>query len=372
MRPLKLFAVLSLLFTAGLLILSPGCEKTDPPSVTTLPVNSITGYSAESGGSVVNDGGGAVSSRGVVWNTEVNPTVEVNAGISVDSSGVGEFTSILSGLSPETAYYLRAYAVNDAGTAYGEQVGFSTLQGDGTTGTVTDVDGNIYKTVIIGGKEWMAENLKTTRYNDGSEIPYQRILDSFPDDEGSGSGDTKSSEWGTYMWYETNEDYKESYGALYNWHATENSKGLCPAGWEIPGVDDWDHLVSYLMLQYNLHNELHSDNIKGVGNALKSCRQINSPLGGECDVTEHPRWTGTVIHYGTDDFGFNGLPAGQYIPWGGFMYMGSRVIWWTSTEYSDAYARGRGLSGNGALIGTEKESYRKIDMHGVRCIRIAE
>jgi uncharacterized protein (TIGR02145 family) len=175
------------------------------------------------------------------------------------------------------------------------------------------------------------------------------------------------------MWYENNEDYKESYGALYNWHATENSRGLCPAGWEIPGVDDWDRLLSYLMMNYNLHNDYRNENNMGAGNALKSCRQINSPLGGECEISEHPRWRETGTHYGTDDFGFNGLPTGEYVPWGGFRNLGDGVIWWTSTEYSDIYARGRGLiSSSGALRGTDKESYRKIDMHAVRCIRFTD
>jgi uncharacterized protein (TIGR02145 family) len=373
MRPLKRYQVLGPLIYAGLLILLPGCDKTDPPSLTTLPVTEITGHTAQSGGNVSGEGTSAVTARGVVWHSEVNPTIELNSGLTVDSTGSGEFASILKDLTPETVYYLRAYAVNDAGTAYGEQVSFSTLQGDGTNGTVTDIDGNIYNTVFIGGREWMAENLKTTRYNDGTVISYQQILDSFPDDNSSGSGGTKSSGPGTYMWYGNNEEFKESYGALYNWHATESNLGLCPAGWEIPAVEDWDRLVAYLILQYDMHNDHPSDNIRGVGNALKSCRQINSPLGSECDVAEHPRWNETAIHYGTDNFGFNGLPAGRYIPWGGFMFMGGSVIWWTSTEYSDTYARGRGLSmGTGHVTGTLKESFRKIDLHGVRCIRIAE
>jgi uncharacterized protein (TIGR02145 family) len=368
MKSIANSALIITLILTGSLILAPGCDKEDPPSITTLPVEEITGHTAKSGGNITDDGGIAVTERGVVWSTGSDPTIENNAGVTLDSAGIGEFTSILKGLSPETTYYLRAYAVNDAGTSYGEQVSFSTLQGDGTTGTVTDVDGNIYKTVIIGGTEWMAENLRTTMYNDGSEIPYQSIVDSFPEDTGSGSDNTKS-----YMWNENNEDYKESYGALYSWYATENSRGLCPSGWEIPGVDDWDKLLSYLMLQYGLHNDYRNENIKGVGNALKSCRQVNSPLGGECDVTEHPRWNGNITHYGTDDFGFNGLPAGAYILWGGFNSPGSNVVWWTSTEYSDTYARGRGLvASSGALRGTDKESYYKGDMHGVRCIRITE
>ena len=97
--------------------------------------------------------------------------------------------------------------------------------------TVTDVDGNIYHTVLIGDQEWMTENLKTTRYNDGTPIAY--VVD---------VTDWRNIDEPAYVWYENNSSYEESYGALYNWHAVGDPKGLCPDGWRVATDEDWKEL----------------------------------------------------------------------------------------------------------------------------------
>ena len=100
---------------------------------------------------------------------------------------------------------------------------------------VVDLDGNVYKTVIIGSQEWFAEDLKTTKYNDGTSIPLV----------------TGNSAWGAlstpaYCWYDNNEAvYKGEYGALYNWYAVETGK-LCPDGWHVSTDSDWKQLEMFL------------------------------------------------------------------------------------------------------------------------------
>ena len=84
------------------------------------------GATAISGGNVTKDGDDVISARGVCWSTDHNPTIEDNK--TVDGTGTGEFISTLTGLTPEVTYYLRAYATNFAGTAYGEEISFSTIQ----------------------------------------------------------------------------------------------------------------------------------------------------------------------------------------------------------------------------------------------------
>ncbi len=166
---------------------------------------------------------------------------------------------------------------------------------------MVDVEGNIYETVIIGEQEWMAENLKTTRYKDGSDIKYPGNLELMWIHDNSGA----------YAWYDNDIAWKDIYGALYNWYAVNNEKGLCPAGWRVPNDDDWTQLVNYVVSQ-GFPNE--ESNPNGAGNALKSCRQVNSPLGGECDTSEHPRWNEDIWsgnnHHGFDEFGFMALPGG--------------------------------------------------------------
>ena len=104
---------------------NPGNQAT----VSTLPIGNITSTSATSGGNVTNNGGTPVTQRGLVWSTSPNPTTANNS--TNDGSGTGNFTSNLSGLTASTTYYLRAYATNSAGTAYGNELSFTTTAGGG-------------------------------------------------------------------------------------------------------------------------------------------------------------------------------------------------------------------------------------------------
>ncbi len=313
-----------------LAIFTLSCEKDDPPTLTTAEVTEITLNSATSGGNITDDGGAEITARGVVWSTAENPTVDNNHGKTIDGIGKGEFTSDITGLTPGTTYFVRSYAVNSSGTAYGNQLSFITDFEDGTFGTVTDIEGNEYKTVWIGGREWMAKNLHTTKYNDGTAIPTGHSY----------------AQWGVlttgaYSVYPHSEldglnsdaDVLEAYGALYNWYAVKTGN-LCPTGWSVPTDEEWTELVDYLGAQ-GYPNE--ASNINGPGNALKSCRQLGSPLGGDCNTGTHPRWNSHSTHYGTDAFGFSALPGGnrsdrEYESH--YFSAGSGGSWWSSTEYS--------------------------------------
>ena len=202
-----------LFFLSGIL---HSCKKGEIPTLTTTEITGITTSSASSGGNIISDGGDNVTSRGVCWSTSANPTT-ANQRTS-DGNGSGSFVSNLAQLIPDTYYTLRAYATNSAGTGYGDEQTFVTLKIP--TGTVNDIDGNTYKTVTIGIQTWMAENLKTTKYNDNTSIPV------VPD----------NSDWiklssSAFSWYNNDSlAYHSVYGALYNWYAVASGKICHPAG----------------------------------------------------------------------------------------------------------------------------------------------
>jgi len=184
------------------------------------------------------------------------------------------------------------------------------------TPTVTDIDGNVYNTVQIGLQCWMKENLKTTKEPSGSSI-YRNCYDDDP----------------------ANCDL---YGGMYSWFTIMNGQessnsnpsgvqGICPDGWHVPGQSEWIQLQNYVFGQ----GFPNSNVTETAGNALKSCRQVNSPLGGDCNTEEHPRWNSHTANYGFDIFGFSGLPAGLRVIHMGITYIwiGEHALWWSSTQY---------------------------------------
>ncbi len=255
-------------------------------NLTTQSASDILAFSATSGGNISSDGGTLITARGVCWSTSPNPTITDNK-IS-DGSGTGVFTFTLSDLSAGTTYYVRAYITNEVGTSYGDEVSFTTLYVDGTTGTVT-YNGYTYKTVYIANREWFAENLRTTKYNNNTDIPLV----------------TDDNEWNNlttpaYCWYNNDQStYGNTYGALYNWY-TVNTGELCPDGWHVPTDDEWIELKDY---------------VHGVTFSLKE-------VG-----TEH--WE-SPNYAASDDFGFTALPGGMRP--NVFLNIGSHGYWWSATE----------------------------------------
>lgn len=160
--------------------------------------------------------------------------------------------------------------------------------------TVTDIDGNTYKTVTIGNQIWMAENLRTTTFNDGT--PMSQV-----EDRTTWADLTTEA----YCWYNNDEaTFGETYGALYNYYAVDSRK-LCPDGWRVASPTEWNTLRDYLADNGHKENE---------GTALKS---IN---GWENDGS------------GTDDYGFKAIPGGSRAY--SFEYMGRFSYWWAHGEWS--------------------------------------
>lgn len=272
-----------------LLTLIYSCRKEDqePPTIVTVNVSAITYSSAISGGDIISDGGEDINSRGVCWGTEQTPTISDNK--TTDGTGVGKYSSNITGLSTNTKYFLRAYAINNIGTAYGETKSFITLNEDLT---VTDIDGNIYKTVTIGTQVWMAENLKTTKYRNGDPIT-----------------NVNGEQWdnlttGAYCLYNNNEDNRSTYGLLYNWYAADDSRNICPEGWHIPTYKEWETLAS-------------------TGMELKE-------LG-----TTH--WISPNNCY-PNNSGFTGLPGGNCGFDGDFNGLTEDGYWWTADEENNENA----------------------------------
>jgi len=177
-------------------------------------------------------------------------------------------------------------------------------------GTVTDIDNNVYKTVAIGKYKWMAENLKTSRFNDGAEIPLV-----------TGSINWSVLDKAAYCWYDDDKANSFIYGALYNFFAVNTGK-LCPKGWRVPSDEEWKYLEGYVDSLYKIGDPIWDESrIRGY-NAGTRLKAISGwKLGGN----------------GSDDFGFSALPGGERLT--SFNNSkGSCGFWWTCTEFEQSSA----------------------------------
>ena len=207
------------------------------PVVTTTAVHSVTPSSAISGGTVVYDGGLLVSDCGICWSTEPSPSLDdqfISGG-----AGTGDFVCNLTDLEANTQYYVRAYATNSTVTTYGETVSFITNDSAFICGvsTIRDYDDNIYHTVAIGTQCWMKENMRCTRFPDGTLIPLSS---------------TASATEAARCYPNGNAANLAEYGYLYSWSAAMHGnppvdgQGICPDGWHIPSKEEWQSLFSYV------------------------------------------------------------------------------------------------------------------------------
>lgn len=191
---------------------------------------------------------------------------------------------------------------------------------------IRDADGNTYQAVTIGNQVWMATNLRTTKYNDGTPIKNVQENDVW----------AKLTE-GAYSWYMNNADNKEVYGALYNWYAVTSGK-LCPPGWHVPANSELRALIDFLLPN-------PGDKLKVAGNSF-----WKNNLGSA-----------------SNESGFSALPGGARQLNGSFHFEGAYGQWWSSAPGSDHSGEGMMIHDNSFRV-TVQGIY-KVGGASVRCIK---
>ena len=267
------------------------------PSITTTTITIFTFNSATVGGNISTDGNSTVTERGVFWGT--SPDSELSGTKLQIGSGIGSFSTSLSGLTENTSYYVKTFATNSAGTAYGNEINFI-LWMDQPGPQVTDIDANTYNSVKIGNQIWLRENLKTTKYRNGDLIgtTTPATLDIFYETD-------PKYQWSLYG----DESHVATYGRLYTWYAVTDSRNVCPTGWHVPTSTEWWRLINY--------------------------------LGGTVFALNKLKEAGTIHWHspnGTNESGFSALPAGARYYENNFTSIGYRGAWWRSGDYSTPYA----------------------------------
>lgn len=218
---------------------------------------------------------------------------------------------------------------------------------------VTDVDGNTYRAVKLGNQVWMAENLRTTRYANGNNIPIS-------------SGSNPSTTTGLRYYPDNDESYVSTYGYLYNWPAVMNGaspsesnpsgvQGICPTGWHMPSDAEWTQLTNYVSSRGEY---VCGDDSSYIGRALAST------TGWESSIYNCAAGSDQSTNNAT---GFSAFPAGCYVTYDFFNSLGTNAYFWSATQLNEGYAYCRILGFHDRGVRRENE-YKRMG-YSVRCVR---
>jgi len=204
------------------------------------------------------------------------------------------------------------------------------------TDSISDLEGNVYKTVAIGTQWWMAENLKASQFANGDLIPHL----------------TNATEWantdeGAYCYYGNRTSFADSYGNLYNWYTVEDDRAVCPAGWHVATDEDWITLELFLGMSAEEAERMTAWRGTDEGSKLK-----DESFGGN------------------NSSGFTALATGYRDPAGVFKAMGTDNDYWTSTPYDNQGNIEGVLHG---LLNSQSSTVRNFHVPGygfcIRCVR---
>lgn len=267
-----------------------------------------------------------VTHKGFCWSTDTMPTT-LNDTIVVPGSNTGAYSVAITGLTTDSVYYIRSYAINSAGIRYGNQVSIMPVVPMYTNGNgVYDIEGNFYPTIIVDDQEWMAKNLRTHTYNDGTPVQYQT-----------------NNGYGSYRHVNGSISNTDVYGSLYDWYAMMSTHGLCPVDWHAPNDWEWSQLIQEF-----------------GGTAL---------AGDPLKASGFDHWSTSST--GTNSSGFGALPAGYYQS-SSPMYLafGLAAVFWSSQQegINQQEARIKTIS-SGGNIPTYARSMNYG--HSVRCLKNA-
>ncbi len=212
-----------------------------------------------------------------------------------------------------------------------------------TYGTMTDQEGNVYKTIVIGTQEWMAENLNTSIYRNGDAIS-----------TGLSDADwlnTYNTQQGAWAYYNNDASYACPYGKLYNWYACIDARQVCPVGWHVPTDSEWATMITFLMATDG------GTNSTPVGVKMKTIGTIEAATG----LWFSPN-TGA-----SNSSGFSGTPGGRRFIDGVYYSFGSYGYWWSASELDTDRAWSRFLySNDDSVYGTSSSKSSGVS---VRCLR---
>jgi uncharacterized protein (TIGR02145 family) len=314
----KIFILLIWLGFAGMI----SCKKdTVMPTVTTTDLTEITINSVTAGGKILSSGGARITESGVCWSTTPEP--DITGTRTSDSTYEDMFTSSITGLSSGTTYYVRAYATNRAGTAYGDEISFYTL--------IADTDGNAYDVVKIGDQIWMKEDLKTTRYSNGDAIGTTATVIT----------DISAEVAPKYEWiYNGDEEMLKTYGRLYTWFVATDTRNVCPTNFHVPTHKEWVDLREYLGGE--------------------------SVAGGQLKEAGTTNWL-TPNTGATNTSGFTALPSGYRSILGEYDALGTISYHWSTDPETDPRIWGIELRNtNGEFV---TGAYNRNDGLPVRCLK---